>query len=259
MAKTIIILFLLITQFSVQGQSANTRTLQGDVYINLAFVKVGEDHESYPLEKLIRSVQPRINEIFASRGIHFVYERTTEYLNSREVLVRDWEDHTLPVFDDRLTVYIYPEETLFGEAHEYRFRRVSSEIALVPVYNEEEFAQFLAKNLLYMLGLPLPGGNVNDAWVSNDLAYNELNALSSLQASKKLKARKKSRGYNQVEQDFMNEDWAPGGKLVISDEEALNIRRNLSSMLHLKNKLFTLPTPAFAISGKPTMATILEP
>ncbi|MEQ9263023.1 MAG: hypothetical protein RLP14_07680 [Owenweeksia sp.] len=259
MGKTITILLALLIQLTLKASNSGDNRVEGDVYINLSFIKVEEDHQTYALERLLNEIQPKVNEAFSLHGIHFVFSPSIEYLNSKEELIKDWENHTLPVFDDRLTVYIYPVENANEEGHEYGFKRVSSEIALVPVYHKAEFTQFLIKNLLYMLGLPLSVPGAKDTWASNDLAYNQVKFIADHQESKKLIAHKKQAGKTKDVYNILDENWFTGARPAISDAQALIIRKNLAQRLHLKNKLFKLPVPAFAHNGEPSMPTILEP
>ncbi len=238
------------------AQSNGLTSLQGDIYINLGFVKVGEDHGSYPLERLIHKIKPQVNEAFAGQSIHFVFAPTREYLGQPESLVEDWKNYQLPVFDEQLTIYIYPGSES-GPDHTYTFTNVSSEIALVPIYGEEEFTQLLIKNLLYMLGIPLAEFNAKEAFVYNDFGFEEISSLLDKPRKKRVLSRKKKE--NEPVITFWGGDQVPGEESLVSPGQGSQIRKNLVQMAHLKNKLFTLAPRVHSSAQLAGAHTVMAP
>lgn len=142
---------------NLKNDSLDTKSqgLKGDIYLNVSFVKAGEDHDTYPLEQAIDMAKIYLEENFAVHGIHFYYLPSTEYIGSKDQLLNEWDNYTLPRFKDELTIYVYEEEDIKNVAHKYSFLGISPEIALVPYYNQDEFNQYVLKNILHLLGLDM--------------------------------------------------------------------------------------------------------
>lgn len=252
-------LIISITFFlqALAQQASVYPVLGGDVYINLHFIKVEENHTTYELEKLINRVVPKVNRFFAAQDIHFVLKPTTEYLNSKTTLLEDWQEGRLPVFDDRLTVYIYKEVPVEGQ-HAYSFQRVHPETGLIPVYHEAEFAHFLIKNLLFMLGMPLQTYDDPGLIAWNEPTPGEIRkkAGKRLQTlfSKREKGKKKRSGGKEIAGT-----WSSESKASLSFKEGETIRYNVERMPHLRNKRLSFSKISYKEDQWNSDLIILEP
>lgn len=127
--------------------------IKGNLFVNLTFIKAGENHNNYALEKAIDNAKTYLLSQFLPYKITFHCESTIELEGSPEKLVQSWNDYILPHLKNELAIYIYPGAQSKNSNHTYSFLLKSSDIAIIPLYNQSEFNYYVLKNVLHMLGV----------------------------------------------------------------------------------------------------------
>lgn len=134
--------------------SNNTITeIKGDLFLNLTFVKIDENHDTYNLEKAIDEAKLYLKTQFKPFKINFHFQASMELEISSKNLISSWKENSLPHFEEELILYVYPAPTNLKTNHSYSFLSNASDIGIIPFYNQEEFNYYVLKNILHMLGV----------------------------------------------------------------------------------------------------------
>ncbi len=157
--KNLVLLILITANFTgakgsdLDSANYSNTEIQGDLYLNLTFVKIGENHDTYNLEKAIDAAKLYLKSQFKPFKINFHFQATIEMEMSSQKLVSSWKKNNLPHFEDELVLFVYPIKSEEKTGHSYSFLDKSSDIGLVPYYNQAEFNHYVLKNILHMLGV----------------------------------------------------------------------------------------------------------
>lgn len=237
------LLYLFLFSFGVYAQPSPFLSLEkeikGDTYINLSFVKAGENHNTYFLEEAIDKAKVYLEKSFKPHKIHFYYRSSIECTHTGEDLWNAWKSHNLPKFEDELTLYIFPAQDSLSSIHRYSFTGINCEIGIIPFYDQEEFNLFVVKNVMHMLGLNISDNSLSQTFPKrNPIVFQviEGNALqnrmfftiSTHKTTSHLSHIKRFRKKKKIQY------------ATISREESLQIRKNLCSIRYLQNKLLQL-------------------
>lgn len=137
----------------LNNPSSSNLEIKGNIFLNLTFIKTGENHENYQLEKAIDKAQSYLNSEFAPYKVKFHFDSTIELEKSTEELLKSWESYLLPHLKNELAIYVYHGRPNTNLTHTYSFLLKGTDIAIVPFYNQSEFNLYVLKNVLHMLGV----------------------------------------------------------------------------------------------------------
>lgn len=272
MARQIIfIILLLLSLFSAaknprpDSVSSNNTEIKGNLFVNLTFIKAGEDHNTFLLEKAIDQVKIFLLSEFRNYKINFHHESTIELDESPEKLLKSWNDYNLPHLKNELAIYIYPGSKDQNNSHTYSFLLKGSDIAIVPFFNQSEFNHYVLKNILHMLGVDVVKFNTwknkqenkFEIFIAQELSID--NRLFVNETVKLIQKKNKTKKYNKKTfLSFFNSQDEEKSDLNfdIACLARLNLRTN--PMLTSKKTKFSIPTQSSLSFNSQSFTTITQ-
>lgn len=266
-----LITFLLLSILStgknpkLNSIAPNKSGIKGSLFVNLTFIKAGEDHNTFELEKAIDKAKNFLLSEFRNFKVNFNYDSTIELDESPEKLIKSWNDYILPHLKNELVIYIYPGITDQNNQHTYSFLLKSSDIAIVPFFNQPEFNHYVLKNILHMLGVDVVKFNTWQNKQENKFEIfiaQEFSIDNRLFVNETVKLNlKKNKTNKQSKKRFL-------AVFYSKDEEQSNlnfdmaclVRENLRTnpMLTSKKTKFSIPTQSIMPFNSQSFTTITQ-
>tara|TARA_R110002072_G_scaffold255349_3_gene414106 strand:- start:225 stop:1040 length:816 start_codon:yes stop_codon:yes gene_type:complete len=269
MTKKLFLQFILITPLfgissplSKDSLGFEDQEIVGSKFINLSFIKAGENFQTYNLERAIDGAKEFLNSHFIPYKIKFHFSANIESIDSPEKMVQSWNNYSLPHLENELAIYVHPGIRSEKETHNYHFLLESSDIAIVPYYNQTEFNHYVLKNVLHMLGLDVLKFNTWKSKQENQFELfiaKELNIENRLFVCEtvKLQQRKKR---NKKKAQYAYQGGKQNQNSPLNKQIALIARKNISvkPILMSKATRFNIPISPYQSSNTRSVTTITQ-
>lgn len=269
MSKKLFLLLVLISPILVLADPLSNDSLDleeqeilGSKFINLSFIKAGENYQTFELEKAIDGAKEYLRSHFEPYKIKFQFVANIESVDSPEKIMQSWNNYSLPHLENELAIYVHPGIRSEKETHNYHFLLESSDIAIVPYYNQTEFNHYVLKNVLHMLGLDVLKFKTWKSKQENQFELfiaKELNIENRIFVCEtvKLQQRKKR---NKKKAQYAYQGGKQNQNSPLNKQIALIARKNISvkPILMSKATRFNIPISPYQSSNTRSVTTITQ-